>query len=144
MFKLKTALAAGLVLATTGFALAYSTNPDVQKRQETMGLIGANLKKLAPMAQGKADFDAAAAQAAFAALANLAGSVPVVFEPKTTDPQSKASSDIWDHWEDFTAKAAALEAAAKAGATVDSPEALQAAFGPMAGACKACHSQYKN
>ncbi len=144
MFTLKTTLAAGLVFASTGFALAYSTNPDVQKRQETMGLISANLKKLAPMAQGKVDFDAAAAQAAFAAIAEQAGTVPVVFETQTRDPESKASDAIWDHWEDFTAKAAALEAAAKAGATVDSPEALQAAFGPLGGACKACHSQYKN
>lgn len=143
MFNLKMAVAVGLVVATTGAAFAYSTNPDVQKRQETMGLIGGGLKKLMPMVQGKVDFDATAAQAAFAQIAEQAENIPTAFETKAMDPESKASASIWDNWDDFIGKASALEAAAKAGMSVDSAEALQAAFGPVGGACKACHSQYK-
>ncbi|MEJ2031357.1 MAG: cytochrome c [Maritimibacter sp.] len=143
MFKLKTVIGASLLAAAATTAFAYSTNPDVQKRQETMGMISSGLKKLMPMVQGKADFDAATAQAAFAQIAEYAGNIPTAFEANTTDAESKASPAIWENWDDFTTKASALEAGAKAGMGVDSLEAMQAAFGPVGGACKACHTTYK-
>lgn len=143
MTFVKTSLAAVMVLATAGIALAYATNPDVQKRQETMGLIGSNMKALGKMAKGATPFDAAAAQAAFAKIAEKAAMVPTVFETEANDPESKAAPEIWLNWEDFTAKAAALKAAAEAGTSVDSPEALGAAVGKLGATCKACHSVYK-
>lgn len=143
MFNLKSMLAAALVLATAGAGLAYVNNPVIQKRQETMQLIGANMKILAPMAQGKTAFDTTAAQAAFAKIAEKATAVPNVFETEADDPESKAKPEIWLAWEDFTSKAAALKAAAEAGTGVDTPEALGAAVGKLGAACKACHSVYK-
>lgn len=140
----KTLLAATLVLGAASAAFAAAQDPDVRARQEVMGLIGSNLKKIAPMAQGKADFDAAAAQAAFAKIAEKAAMVPGVFETRSnTDPEAEAKDALWDNWDDFVTKAAALQKAAEAGANVDSLEALQATFGPLAGACKACHTEYK-
>lgn len=143
MLKLKTALAAALVLGTAGFAVAYAQNPDVQKRQEAMGLIGSNAKKLNQMSQGQVAFDAAAAQAAFAAISERAAQVPALFEVEADDPESDAADEIWMMWDDFVAKSQALQAAAQAGAGVDSPEALGAAMQGLNGTCKDCHSQYK-
>ena len=143
MFKANPLLVGALVAATATAAIAYANNPAVQARQEAMQLIGSNMKKIAPMAQGKADFDAAVAQAAFAAIAEKAAMVPDLFEAKEDDPESDAVDEIWDNWDDFVAKAGALETAARAGVGVDSLEALGAAIGPLGAACKACHSEYK-
>lgn len=145
MFTRKTSLVAALALGTiASAALAAAMDPDVRARQEAMGLIGANMKTIGEMAQGKTAFDAAAAQAAFAAIAEKAEVVPALFETKSnTDPEAEAKDALWDNWDDFTAKAAALKAAAEAGTSVDGPEALGAAAGPLGGACQACHKAYK-
>jgi len=143
MLKLKTALATALVLGTAGFAVAYAQNPDVQKRQEAMGLIGSNTKKLNQMSQGQVAFDAAAAQAAFSAIYDKATQVPTLFEPEADDPESDAADEIWFLWDEFVAKSQALQAAAEAGTGIDSPEALGAALQGLNGTCKDCHSQFK-
>lgn len=144
-FALTSALAATVALGTLGTAVfAAAMDPDVNARQEAMGLIGSNVKKLSTMAKGEVDFDAAAAQAAFAAIAEKAQMVPALFEsPSNSDPEAEAKDTIWENWDDFVAKAGVLQAAAEAGAGVDSPEALGAAMGPVGEACKACHSTYK-
>ncbi len=145
MFTRKSALTAALALGLAGSAaLAAAMDPDVRARQEAMGLVGSNMKTIGGMAQGKVDFDAAAAQAAFATIAEKAAMVPALFEAQSnTDPEAEAKDAIWENWDDFVAKAGELQAAAEAGAGVDSPEALAAAMGPLAGTCKACHSVYK-
>lgn len=145
MFTRRTAFAGALalgVLATAAFSAAQ--DPDVAARQEAMGLIGSNMKKIAAMVKGEAAFDAEAAQAAFAKIVEKADRVPDLFETRSnTDPEAEAKDAIWDNWDDFVTKAGALKAAAEAGTGVDSPEALAAAMGPLAGACKSCHSTYK-
>lgn len=145
MFTRSSTLAAALVLgAAASAALAAAMDPDVRARQEAMGMIGANMKTIGEMAQGKIGFDAAAAQAAFATIAEKAETVPALFETRSnSDPEAEAKDALWDNWEDFTTKAADLLAAAEAGTSVDSPEALAAAAGPLGGACQACHKAYK-
>ena len=70
--------------------------------------------------------------------------VPALFETTSnTDPEAEAKDAIWENWDDFVAKAGALQTAAEAGMGVDSPEALAAAMGPLSETCKACHSAYK-
>ncbi|RME16484.1 MAG: cytochrome c [Alphaproteobacteria bacterium] len=137
------AIAMLCALATTGAALAFAMNPDVRKRQETMGLIGANMKRLVEMAKGKSAFDAEEARALAGKISAKAALVPGVFEKPAHDPESKASDEIWTNWDDFAARAAALKAAADAAGGIDSPESLGAAVGQLAGACKACHTRYK-
>ena len=141
----RNALVATLALGTfASAALAAAMDPDVRARQEAMGLVGSNMKKIAAMAKGDVDFDAAAAQAAFAKIADKAAMVPALFEARSNfDPESEAQDAIWENWADFTAKASDLQAAAEAGAGVDSAQALAAAMGPLGGACKACHMTYK-
>lgn len=145
MFTRKSALVGALALGTLATAaFAAAMDPDVRARQEAMGLVGSNVKKIALMVKGDVDFDAAAAQAAFAKIAEKAEMVPALFETKSnSDPEAEAKDAIWENWDDFTAKAGALQMAAEAGMGVDSPEALAAAMGPLSETCKACHSTYK-
>lgn len=145
MFTRKTALAGALALGTLATAaFSAAQDPDVAARQEAMGLIGSNVKKVVSMVKGEVAFDAEAAQAAFAKIAAKADMVPTLFETRSnTDPEAEAKDAIWDNWDDFVTKAGALKAAAEAGASVDSIEALAAAMGPLSQACKACHSTYK-
>lgn len=146
MFTRKTSLAAALVLgAAVTAAFAAAQDPEVIARKEAMGLIGSDVKKLTAMAKGDTAFDTAMAQQYFAEISEQAGRVPTLFETKSnTDPESDAKDAIWDNWDDFVAKANGLKMAADAGASVDSPEALGAALGALGGACKACHSVYKD
>ncbi|MFY8146240.1 MAG: cytochrome c, partial [Rhodobacter sp.] len=86
------------------------------------------------------------AQAAATAKANLAAAaagIPAKFEPQATDPVSDAKSDIWTNWDDFLTKSETLLAQAEALDTT-SLESIQAGMGGIGGACKACHSVYKN
>jgi len=146
MFSRKTTLATAIVISTiASVAFAAATDPDVRARKEAMGLIGADVKKLSTMAKGETAFDAAMAQQYFSEIAEQAAKVPALFEPQSNgDPESDAKDAIWENWDDFIAKASDLKMAADGGASVDSPEALGAAMGALGGACKACHSVYKD
>jgi cytochrome c556 len=77
------------------------------------------------------------------ARAAVAAQIPAKFEPQTTDPVSVAKADIWTNWRDFVAKSEALLAGAEALDT-SSLESIQAGMGVIGGACKACHSAYRN
>jgi cytochrome c556 len=130
-------------LAATAVIAADATEPTVKARQELMDTIAANTKTLGDMAGGKAAFDAAAAAAAKEALSAAAAQIAARFEPQATDPASKAKAEIWTDWAGFTAKADALVTAAAAldPATLES---VQAGMAGVGGACKDCHTAFRN
>lgn len=133
---------AGLIL-TAGVAFAgKSTDPDAMARQTLMGINGMNAKLLGDMAGGKVPFDAVAAEAARTAIVEVAGKIPATFEPQGTDAESKAKPDIWTNWDDFVAKADALNKAAMAMDT-SSVEGIGAGMAGVGGACKDCHTKYQ-
>lgn len=136
------ALVAGFVLSAGVVFAGKSTDPDAVGRQTLMGTIGMNMKVLGDMAGGKAAFDAAAAEAAKAAIVAAAAKIPATFEPQGTDAESKAKPDIWTNWDDFLTKADGL---AKAAGALDATtvESLQAGIAGVGGACKDCHSKYQ-
>lgn len=138
------ATAAVLALAPATDAHSDASNPAVKARMEAMKVIGAQTKVLGDMAKGATEFDAAAAQAAAATMAAEAAKIPALFEPQEDDPESEAKPIIWDDWDDFTAKAMDLEAAATAAeASLTEAGAVGPALGQIGGACKACHSTYR-
>jgi cytochrome c556 len=132
----------GLALFATVAIAADATDPVAKARQELMDTIGANTKILGDMAGGKAAFDAAAADAAKAALVAAAADVPAKFEPQASDPASKAKAEIWTNFADFTAKAEALGTAASAMDT-STVEGVQAGMAGVGGACADCHKAYR-
>lgn len=136
-------LIAGLVLAA-GVALAKEgvQDPTVKARMDLMGTIGMNVKVLGDMAGGKTDFDAAAAQAAKDAIVAASADIAAKFEPQATDPVSEAKPEIWMNWDDFVAKAGALNAAATA-LDPSSLDTVKTGMGGIGGACKDCHTTYR-
>ena len=145
MLTRRVILPAALVAGTvTTAVLAAAMDPDVRARQEAMGLVGSSMKKIAEMAKGERDFDAATARAAFSRIAAKAALVPALFEVRSNyDPESEAKDAIWENWADFAARAEDLRLAAEAGVEVDSLDALMVHLEPLTGACRACHDLYK-
>lgn len=120
-----------------------ATNPVVIERMKTMEAIGAGMKTLVGMAKGEIAFDADAANAAVAAIAEHGEQVPAKFEANETDPASEALPGIWENWDDYVQKNQDMIVAAKAVGTIEEQGALGAALGQIGGTCKACHRDYR-
>jgi cytochrome c556 len=133
------ALSAALIggLATS----AIAADPSVEARQALMKSFGGAAKTLGGMAGGGA-YDAAAAEAAKAALIAGAAEIAAKFEMNVEDPESEAKPEVWTNWEDFLVKAKALGDAAVA-LDVASAESIGAGMGAIGGACKDCHTTYR-
>lgn len=139
---MKKIIAVMLACVATVTIAAEATEPTVKARQELMDVIGASTKTLGDMAQGTTTFDAAAAEAAKAAMIEASAGIAAAFETQATDPASKSKPEVWTNWDDFVAKGNALNAAATA-ADVSSAAAIGASLGAIGGACKDCHTAYR-
>ena len=137
-------LAVGAMLAAgVAYADEERTDPNAKMREEVMEEIGKAMGVLGGMAKGETAFDAAAAEAAKAKIAEEAAQIATDFATQgEPDPASEAKPEIWTSWDDFLKKADALKVAAE-GADVSTAEALGAAMGAMGGACKDCHTTYR-
>ncbi len=132
----------GAMVAASAVFAAEATDPTVKARQELMDINGGSAKILGGMAGGKVPFDAAAAEAAKAALVAASAEIGAKFEMQATDPKSSAKPEIWTNWDDFLAKASALNAAATA-LDVSSVETIGAGMAGIGGACQDCHKTYQ-
>ena len=136
-------LTLGLIVAGgMAFAEGEATDPTVKARQELMKTIGGNTKALGDMAGGKADFDAAKAEAAKAAILAAQAEIAAKFETNATDPATEAKPEIWSNWDDFVSKAGALKPAVEA-LDAGSLDGVKAGMAGIGGACKACHTDYR-
>lgn len=119
------------------------TDPSAIAREEVMKMIGMNIGILGDMAGGKTAHDAAAAEAAKAALIDATAKIEAAFmDQGAADPASIAKPEIWANWDDFLLKAKAANDAATA-LDVSSAETIGAGMGALGGACKDCHSTYR-
>lgn len=143
--KIAKILLLGVVLSA-GVAYAEDmepTDPNATAREELMKTIGKNIGIVGDMAGGKAAFDAAAAEAAKAALIEATGKIEATFKDQgAADPASAAKPEIWANWDDFLKKAKAANDAATA-LDVASVESIGAGMGALGGACKDCHTTYR-
>lgn len=124
-----------------------SANP-VEQRQVNMKERGSLLRVLAPVAQGRADFDAAVVFDALEKLnanAQAAMDVAALYPAGSDSGETKAAATIWSDAEGFIQAnhdyAAATEAAVAA-----APQDLasfKAVFGPIGASCGACHEAYR-
>lgn len=118
-------------------------------RQGHMLNYAANLGVLGAMAQGNADYDAAAATVAAENLLYLASIdqghywLPGTAQGEIED--SAALPALWENRDDLRAKQQALLEAVTAmqGAAGTDLASLQAAMGPVGQACGACHEAYR-
>ena len=142
--KFAKALIIGAVLsAGAAFAEEERTDPNAIARAELMETIGKNIGIIGDMAGGKTAFDAAAAEAAKAALVEATGKIEATFKDQgAADPASEAKPEIWANWEDFLKKDQAAKDAAAA-LDVASVDTIKAGMGALGGACKDCHTTYR-
>ena len=139
----KLLFAGAIVAAGVAYAEVEATDPAVIAHKGLMGMIGKNTGVLGGMASGKTPYDAAAAEAAKAALIEASAKIEATFKDQGgADPASEAKPEIWTNWEDFVKKAGALNAAATA-VDVASVETIGAGMGAIGGACKDCHTTYR-
>jgi cytochrome c556 len=120
---------------------AIAADPSVEARQALMKTFGGAAKTLGGMAGGGA-YDAAAAEAAKAALVTGAAEIAAKFETNVADPDSESKPEVWTNWEDFLVKAKAMGDAATA-MDVSTAEGIGAGMGNIGGTCKACHQAYR-
>lgn len=135
-------LTASLMIASMALAHNGVQNAKVMARMQGMEQIGAASKTLGSMARGRVAYDADAAAAAKAALAQHAGEIAALFEENATDPKSEAVPAIWENFADFTDKADALRDAAEA-LDISSADSIGAGMGAIGGACRSCHRAYR-
>ncbi len=154
MSRTRNLIAGGLIAALTGTALLAASDggdfkAQVTARKSLMRLYVFNISTLGAMAKGAIPYDATAASAAAGNLAALSKLNQAGMWPEGSDSLSiegtRALPDLWDDMADVQNKAAALTKAADAMAAAagNGLEALQAAMGPLGGACGACHKAYR-
>ena len=119
----------------------------IEYRQSALYLLGWNIGPIAAMVKGEIPFDAKVAEVRAMRLAQIA---PMIAEGFPADSQTgaptKAKPEIWQNFDDFKSKAAALEqATAKFAETArgGDPKAVAAGLGEVGNACKACHDKYR-
>lgn len=133
---LTAALIGGVAMA------ADATDPIVVAQKTLMKSFGGAAKTLGGMAGGDVAYDAAAAEAAKAALIAGAADIAAKWEVAGNDPASESKPEIWTNWDDFMAKGKALGNAAAA-LDVASAESIGAGMGAIGGTCKDCHTTYR-
>jgi len=145
-----TALSIGSVLiATLALAQSDPLASAVAARQAHMDLYAFNLGVLGGMAQGALAYDAGAATAAADNLVALASINQTTYWLPGTESGavegSRAKAELWSGIDDLMAKNAVLVAAAAAMQVAAGTDlvSLQAAMGPLGGACGACHMSYR-
>ncbi len=101
---------------------------------------------ISQMLKGQQPFDAGKVEVAFAQWAKTAQELPGLFPPNSrTGEKTRAAPAIWDHKQDFDAKAAAFAkvVAANRDKAKTSLDGLKAAAEPVGDACDNCHKDYR-
>ena len=139
----KAAVIGAVLIAGAAFAEGDRTDPNAKARSDLMRVVGKNTGILGDMAGGKAAYDAAAAEAAKAAIVEAAGMIEATFKDQgAADPASEAKPEIWANWDEFLGDAKKLGEAAGA-MDVASAETIGAGMGALGGACKDCHTEFR-
>ncbi len=143
-------IGATTLIAALALPAMAQDNPAVGARQGQFKIYIQNFGVLGGMAQGRVEYDAAAAQIAADNLFHITRLDQGSMWPEGTDSASidgtRASPAIWENLDDFTAKFAALQVAAEAmqSAAGTGLDGMRAAVGPIGAACQACHQAYRD
>lgn len=136
-------------LVATGVALspgAFAQEEPQVVRQEMMERVGQANGVMGRMVRGQAEYDRQAAIEALETIREVAATFPEHFpEGSETGFETEALPAIWDNFEDFEAKSAAMEerAAELIAAAPEDLESFQPLFEQFAGSCRDCHSTYR-
>lgn len=139
------AIAALAVCSSLALAHEEATGV-VKERMDLMDGQKDDMKLIGDMAKGKTPFDAAKAAQAAGRIQSTSGKIPELFPEGSTGHPSEAKEEIWQDWDDFTAKAKDLEhAAGELAATLETAagDEWTSAFKQVSEACKSCHKSYR-
>lgn len=129
------------------FATSAAHADPIADRKQNMRDRGAQLRVLAPVAQGQAPFDAAAVLSALEALnaAAQATDISALWPAGSDSGDTKSSPRIWEDMAGFTAEMDRFKAATAAAvaARPQNVDAFRAVFQPIAATCGACHQAYR-
>ncbi len=144
------AIATCLLLSTAAVPVAADeerATATLESRQGLLRMVRFYFGPVLGMVRQQIPFDAEVVSYNAEKIAELSAMIPDAFALDTTeyDLTTEALDNIWSNTDDFNAKAAAVgeKATALAAAAAEGPAAVQAAFGAMGGACKACHDEYR-
>ena len=146
-FALAWAAVGAATLALPAAAQFAKPEDAIKYRQGALRVIGHHFGHIGAMVNGKAPFDAKAAQNDAQIVATLAALPWTAFGPGTDKGENtRAKPETWseqakfqDHAQKFQAEAPKLLAAAQSG----NLDQLKAAFGPAASSCKSCHDNFR-
>lgn len=139
---------AGALACQSGEVSAQFAKPEdaVKYRKNALFVMQQHFGRLAAMAQGKMPYDAKLAADNALIVANMAGLPWDGFVEGTDKGETKAKPEIWKNKENFrqlsekfVAEVGKLKTASATGKLDD----LKAAVNATAGACKACHDEYR-
>jgi cytochrome c556 len=148
MKRVVLALCAAVCAAASMPAAAQFQKPEdaIKYRKAAFTLMGTHMGRLGAMAQGKAPFDAKAAEYNATVLSAVYHLPYAAFGDDTKTGDTRAKPEVWTKAADFKKKADdmrvavdKLVTASKAG-TLD---ALKVAVGDTGKTCKACHDDYR-
>lgn len=147
VFHLKNiSLAFLMSLSSVAMSVSIANADAIKDRQDKMKIVGKSMGIVGKMAKGQADFDGAAALAAFVAMKNAAQGYETLFPDGTeTAGNTEAAPAIFTDRAGFEVKVANFEASlVKVTATAPaSVEALGAMVGEVGQNCGACHKAYR-
>ncbi len=136
-------------LTMLSLTVAGASADPIEERKANMKERGGIMRILGPIAQGKADFDAATVNDALARLesnAKAAEDVDALWPQGSDVGDTKAKATIWSDFDAYKA-ANAKYTEAVASAVAAAPQdlaAFQAAFGPVGTSCGSCHETFRN
>lgn len=142
MMRVKLLIGAAAIAVVLGGAVAQVAAS--LPRNDAMKEMGKNMKAIKDIvtAGGPAADVSAPAQK----IAEIAAKIPELFPEGSDAADDEAKAEIWQHWDDFTAKAKALQdeatllASAAGGGDIAT---VGAQFEKVGGTCGACHKEYR-
>ena len=148
MQRLTLTFAAVAALATALPAAAQFQKPEdaVKYRKAAFTVMGAHFGRLGAMVQERVPFDAAAATANAMIVADMS-KLPYAGFVEGTSGTEKGSPkpNVWTERAKFDEAAKKMQGeVAKLAAASKSLDSLKVAFTAAAGACKACHDDFRN
>ena len=150
MSRLALVTAAVIGLATALPAAAQFQRPDdaVKYRKAAFNVMAAHFGRIGAMAQGRVPFDATAA-AANADIVVFMSTLPYAGFVEGTSGTEKGTpkANVWSERAKFDAAAKKMQedvAKLAVAAKSNNLDQVKTAFGAAAGACKACHDDFRN
>ena len=145
-FVLALAAAAAATFALPAAAQFQKPEDAIKYRKAAFTVMGTHMGRLGAMAQGKAPFDAKAAEFNASVIAAVYHLPYTAFGDDTKSGDTRAKPEVWSNQADFKKKADDMRVAVDklvAASKTGSLDALKGAVGDTGKTCKGCHDDYR-